>query len=48
MKNENTQTFKTKATDLGKKAWGRLTYRPFGVSMATCFSVCLFPQFSSI
>ena len=29
MKNENTQTFKTKATDLGKKAWGRLTYRPF-------------------
>ena len=29
MKNENTQTFKSKATDLGKKAWGRLTYRPF-------------------
>ena len=29
MKNENAQTFKAKATDLGKKAWGRLTYRPF-------------------
>lgn len=29
MKNENTKSFKNKVSDLGKKAWGRLTYRPF-------------------
>lgn len=29
MKNENVQTIKAKATELGKKAWRRLTYRPF-------------------
>ena len=29
MKNENTKNIKTKVSDLSKKAWARLTYRPF-------------------